>query len=122
MIFNVLLTLTELTCPFYSPPRHSRAPSALSQSCTESGHHRSSINRAVGGVAAIVAALLRDGTAPEKLGPVRCCVISPAAVFSGDLSEACRPFTTSLILRYSFLFLRYFGHLSALTQLVETEC
>ena len=52
-----------------------------------------------GGVAAIVAALLRDGTAPEGLGPVRCCVISPAAVFSGDLSEACRPFITSLILR-----------------------
>ncbi|KAL0037996.1 hypothetical protein WJX79_008937 [Trebouxia sp. C0005] len=52
-----------------------------------------------GGVAAIVAALLRDGTAPKGLGPVRCCVISPAAVFSGDLSEACRPFITSLILR-----------------------
>ncbi|KAL0036871.1 hypothetical protein WJX77_003190 [Trebouxia sp. C0004] len=52
-----------------------------------------------GGVAAIVAALLRDGTAPIGLGPVRCCVISPAAVFSGDLSEACRPFITSLILR-----------------------
>ncbi len=54
---------------------------------------------AAGGVAAIVAALLRDGTAPKGLGPVRCCVISPAAVFSGDLSEACRPFITSLILR-----------------------
>lgn len=52
-----------------------------------------------GGVAAIVAALLRDGTAPDGLGPVRCCVISPAAVFSGTLSEACRPFITSLVLR-----------------------
>ena len=54
---------------------------------------------ATGGVAAIVAALLRDGTAPQGMGPVRCCVISPAAVFSGALSEACRPFITSLILR-----------------------
>ena len=51
-------------------------------------------------MAAIVAALLRDGTAPGGLGPVRCCVISPAAVFSGPLSEACRPFITSLVLRY----------------------
>ncbi len=55
-----------------------------------------------GGVAAIVAALLRDGTAPKGLGPVRCCVISPAAVFSGALSEACRPFITSLILRWVY--------------------
>ena len=98
MTFNVLLTLTELACPFYSPLPTPGPLLALSQSCTESSHHPC----AVGGVAAIVAALLRDGTAPEKLGPVRCCVISPAAVFSGDLSEACRPFTTSLILRYIF--------------------
>lgn len=52
-----------------------------------------------GGVAAIVAALLRDGTAPAQMGPVRSTVVSPAAVFDGQLSEACRPFITSLILR-----------------------
>ena len=69
----------------------------LFASCCES---ESAYPFPVGGVAAIVAALLRDGTAPEGLGPVRCCVISPAAVFSGPLSEACRPFITSLILRF----------------------
>ena len=52
-----------------------------------------------GGVAAIVAVLLRDNPPVAGLGPVRCVAISPAAVFSGQLADGCRDFVTSLILR-----------------------
>lgn len=52
-----------------------------------------------GGVAAIVAVLLRDNPPVAGLGPVRCVAISPAAVFSAQLADGCRDFVTSLILR-----------------------
>ena len=50
-----------------------------------------------GGVAAILAALLRDGGAPEGLGPAVCVAFGCAAVFSKELAEAVTPFTTSVI-------------------------
>ncbi|KAK9824447.1 hypothetical protein WJX72_010311 [[Myrmecia] bisecta] len=52
-----------------------------------------------GGVACILAALLKDGAAPEGLGPVQAVAVGPAAVFSKKLAEACRPFVTSVVLR-----------------------
>ena len=50
-----------------------------------------------GGVAAILTALLRDGGAPEGLGPAACIALGCAAVFSRELAEAVTPFTTSVI-------------------------
>ena len=50
-----------------------------------------------GGVAAILAALLRDGGAPEGLGPATCVAFGCAAVFSKELAEAVSGFTTSVI-------------------------
>lgn len=50
-----------------------------------------------GGVAAILAALLRDGSAPQGLGPVCCISFGSAAVFSLELAEAVTPFTTSVV-------------------------
>ena len=50
-----------------------------------------------GGVAAVLAALLRDGGAPEGLGPAVCIAFGCAAVFSRELAEAVTPFTTSVI-------------------------
>ena len=54
-----------------------------------------------GGVAAILAALLRDGGAPEGLGPAVCVAFGCAAVFSKELAEAVTPFTTSVIYGYA---------------------
>jgi hypothetical protein len=48
-------------------------------------------------VAAILAALLRDGSAPRGLGPVCCIACGPAAVFSLELAEAVSSFTTSIV-------------------------
>ena len=50
-----------------------------------------------GGVAAILAALLRDGGAPKGLGPASCIAYGCAAVFSMELAEAVSSFTTSVI-------------------------
>ncbi len=50
-----------------------------------------------GGVAAILAALLRDGGAPAGLGPASCIAFGCAAVFSMELAEAVSSFTTSVI-------------------------
>lgn len=50
-----------------------------------------------GGVAAILAALLRDGSAPPGLGPISCIALGCAAVFSLELAEMVTPFTTSVV-------------------------
>lgn len=50
-----------------------------------------------GGVATILAALLRDDPI-EGLGPVRCVALGPAAVLSAELAEAAAPFTVSVVL------------------------
>ncbi|BDA50637.1 probable Sn1-specific diacylglycerol lipase alpha at N-terminal half [Coccomyxa sp. Obi] len=50
-----------------------------------------------GGVAAILAALLRDGGAPPGLGPISCIALGCAAVFSLELAEMVTPFTTSVV-------------------------
>lgn len=52
----------------------------------------------VGGVAALLTMLLRQGGAPRQLGPVRCITIGTAAVMSLPLAEACREHVTSVIL------------------------
>ena len=68
---------------------------ALSSSCVD----RLGNAAAIGGVAALVAVLLREHGAPEGLGPVHSIGIGPASVMSADLAERCNSFVTSLCLR-----------------------
>ncbi len=63
-----------------------------------------------GGVAAILAALLRDGGAPPGLGPISCIALGCAAVFSLELAKMVTQFTTSVVYGCAFA-LDSFAHM-----------